>query len=49
MGILPGKKGLDKKEVNYFLLGSIPTSNYPLDTTLPNQEQAEKTLDSGRQ
>lgn len=49
MGILPGKKGLDKKEVNDFLLGSIPMSNYPLDTTLPNQEQAEKTLDSGRQ
>lgn len=49
MGILPSKKGLDKKEVNDFLLGSIPTSNYPLDTMLFNQEQTEKTLDSGRQ
>lgn len=49
MGILPGKRGLDKKEVNDFLLGSIPTSNYPLDTTLFNQEQTEKTLDRGRQ
>lgn len=49
MGILPRKKLLDKKEVNDFLLASVPTSNYPLDTTLFNHEQAEKTLDSGRQ
>lgn len=47
MGILPCEKGPDKKELNDFLLGSIPTSNYPLDTTLLNQEQLEKTLDSG--
>lgn len=48
MGISPCKKGPDKKELNDFLLGSIPTSNYPLDTTLLNQEQTEKTLDSVR-
>lgn len=47
MGISPCKKGPDKKELNDFLLGSIPTTYYPLDTTLLNQVQIEKTLDSG--